>query len=423
MKPFVIAAALLSISLTDRRIASAQNSSPTPPPFSFSSEVAKIQEQAKTGDDRALGIVAELRRAGMIKIEKSEALKAAETSAARHNPFGVFAMALIYRTGEGTAKDLTKGQALAKEALPGLLTFANAGDVWAQFEAGIAFNAGYGTEQKVMEATAWYRKAAEQGLPMAQAFLGRCYYIGMGVAKDPDEAFRWAGKAADQGITDGLMLKGHCYLNGIGVTKSAQEAVNWYRKAAEQGAASAQFTLGNCYSLGRGVDKNMAEGAKWYAKAAEQGFAEAQCSLGYLYKNGTGVERNPMLAMKWLRMGALNGSVQSQLLLANAYARGEGVSRDIDEAKRWFFMASNNTDPRNRKLVALAAKALERLKKAAPAVAQATPTPDFLTSTKALQTPVPDSKAVHSSDLVPHPAASDPDLPSGSLQEIIVKPN
>jgi TPR repeat protein len=45
----------------------------------------------------------------------------------------------------------------------------------------------------------WYRKAAEQGHPLAQYDLGICYYNGKGVEKSRDEAVKWWTAAAKQG--------------------------------------------------------------------------------------------------------------------------------------------------------------------------------------------------------------------------------
>jgi TPR repeat protein len=45
----------------------------------------------------------------------------------------------------------------------------------------------------------WYRKAAEQGDPMAQYRLGVMYAKGWGVPQDDTAAVSWYRKAADQG--------------------------------------------------------------------------------------------------------------------------------------------------------------------------------------------------------------------------------
>ena len=85
----------------------------------------------------------------------------------------------------------------------------------------------------------WYRKAAEQGLAMAQLGLGECYTRGDGVEKNPAEAVKWWRKAAEQGLPEVQVLLGACYELGEGVKRDRTEAVKWYRKAAAQGHKAA----------------------------------------------------------------------------------------------------------------------------------------------------------------------------------------
>ena len=56
------------------------------------------------------------------------------------------------------------------------------------------------------KAVEWYQKAAEQGLPEAQFFLGIMYGNGSGVAQSDDKAFEWIQKAAAQGYKDAKQL-------------------------------------------------------------------------------------------------------------------------------------------------------------------------------------------------------------------------
>jgi TPR repeat protein len=82
-----------------------------------------------------------------------------------------------------------------------------------------------------IQAVSWYRKAADQGLPYAQASLGNCYLVGEGVAKDYAEAFAWYKKAANQGLDLGQSELGLCYANGWGVEKDEVEAYAYFNLA------------------------------------------------------------------------------------------------------------------------------------------------------------------------------------------------
>lgn len=122
---------------------------------------------------------------------------------------------------------------------------------------------GDGVPKNRPEAIKCYRKAAEQGHPLAQIRLGSCYYIGKGVAKDFFEAAKWYREAAKQGEARGQMNLGHCYAGGKGVPKDEVEAVSWYLKAAQQDAPFAALHLIKCYRDGKGVPKDREEEMKW----------------------------------------------------------------------------------------------------------------------------------------------------------------
>ena len=63
---------------------------------------------------------------------------------------------------------------------------------------------GRGVKRDMAEAASWFRKAAEQGIGIAQLNLGRLYKDGSGVAKDPVEAYVWLSLAARKGYMDAL---------------------------------------------------------------------------------------------------------------------------------------------------------------------------------------------------------------------------
>ena len=78
-----------------------------------------------------------------------------------------------------------------------------------------------------MQAMQWHRKAAEQGLAVAQHGLGVLYYRGTGVTQDYLEAAAWFRKAADQGLPNAQFNLGVMYFNGEGVRENLAEVVKW----------------------------------------------------------------------------------------------------------------------------------------------------------------------------------------------------
>ena len=97
------------------------------------------------------------------------------------------------------------------------------------------------------------------------------YASGRGVAKDDAQAVAWYRKAADQGLALAQINLGVMYANGRGVAKDDDEAVAWCRKAADQGLALAQNNLGGMYANGRGVAKDEARGRRLVSQGRRPG--------------------------------------------------------------------------------------------------------------------------------------------------------
>jgi TPR repeat protein len=163
-------------------------------------------------------------------------------------------------------------------------------------------------DEKLRQAVGWVRKAAEQGLAMAQSSLAGLMSRGTGVDKDEAEGFRWAKKAADQGHPQGEFQLASCYLYGDGVAKDEKQGLALLRKAADRGYAAASLRLG-FYILQNDMGKAEAdaEAVRWFHKAAQQGHAEAQVQMGYCCENGRGVQKDREKAILWYREAYANG--------------------------------------------------------------------------------------------------------------------
>jgi TPR repeat protein len=78
-----------------------------------------------------------------------------------------------------------------------LLERARNGEVDAQFELGKNYEAGrIGLPKDFSQAQYWYRKAADQGDPYAEASLGILFNFGKGVQRDYTQAYVWYERAA-----------------------------------------------------------------------------------------------------------------------------------------------------------------------------------------------------------------------------------
>ena len=228
----------------------------------------------------------------------------------------------------------------------------------AQFYLGEAYYYGKVLPQDFRQAAAWYRKAAEQGYPEAEASLGYLYHHGRGVPQDDIEAAHWYQKASAQGDASAQVELAHMYLFGIGVTRDSKQAAAWYTKAAEQGDALAQCNLGVLYYNGEGVPLDYSESVQWYRIAASQNFPEAMFNLGEMYSAGKGVSQDYTEAYFWMEVGlSVNSKDADQmnqtLLLADRDEAASHLTKRIliqtqRRVSKWLNDHSLASDPRKR---------------------------------------------------------------------------
>jgi len=98
-------------------------------------------------------------------------------------------------------------------------------------------------------AAEWYRKAADQGHPLAQCNLGVMYAIGQGLDRDDEQAALWFEKAARRGDGGAQFNLGRmCHRASLdkrshSTGESRIEAYKWFRLAADQGYQGADLAL------------------------------------------------------------------------------------------------------------------------------------------------------------------------------------
>ena len=116
-------------------------------------------------------------------------------------------------------------------------------------------------------------EAAVDGYAPAQAALGaECVRV------DYPEAVKWLRKAAEQGNPDGEYFLGMAYSFGNGVELDFKKALLWYLKAAEQGDTRAMSSVAEAYGSGNGVERDVQEELRWLRNACSAGSRNA-CGL------------------------------------------------------------------------------------------------------------------------------------------------
>jgi TPR repeat protein len=172
-------------------------------------------------------------------------------------------------------------------------------------------------------------KAANEGDPKAQEFLGRWYFYGWSfLIKDQNTAFQWFLKAAQQGFAFSQVMIGLKYIEGKGVEKNELEGAEWLKKAAEQGDHEGQVQYGACLVMGIGVSTNIENGILWLRKSAEQGNLSAITLLGKkLCKMTSKNLKNE--GIEWLKKAASHGNQEAKQIL-------EEIEKQKNEHKGFF---------------------------------------------------------------------------------------
>jgi TPR repeat protein/uncharacterized membrane protein len=217
------------------------------------------------------------------------------------------ALALL---SEGSASSRGGTRVVEKSKLEQLKEGALQGDLSAMFELGKIHSEGSeDAEKDLVEASAWFRKAAEKGHAAAQYNYGEALYYGRGVAEDERESAKWLRMATRQGHEEAK----NNYNERLEEGRYA-----YLLDSSEQGNADSQYRLGMTYFSGEQdipVDKSQA--AVWFRKAAAQGLPDAQSFLGVMHLQGDGVRLDKIEGKRLLTAAASQGhSDASELLLS-----------------------------------------------------------------------------------------------------------
>jgi TPR repeat protein len=127
-----------------------------------------------------------------------------------------------------------------------------------------------------------YKKAAQQGDPLAAWLAGRRYYLGIGVAKDLDAARKWLKMAADQNNAFGAY-----YLGRLMSDRDATKAQALFKIAADQGLPQAQYLYGKALKDGRGIAVDRVGAYVWLTIAADAGYSASGVDLNELQTSGS----------------------------------------------------------------------------------------------------------------------------------------
>lgn len=134
-------------------------------------------------------------------------------------------------------------QQQARQTRQRLARLSESTDPEDQFQLGLIYARGIGTDMNPGTARGWFEKAAEAGHGKAQYELSRIYWQGDGVPADKALSAQWAKSAANNGIAEAAYLYGAMLINGDGVARNPREGRKWLEKAADAGLSKARDAL------------------------------------------------------------------------------------------------------------------------------------------------------------------------------------
>lgn len=217
-----------------------------------------------------------------------------------------------------------------------------------ELELAADYFAGRGVPKDLTQSAYWYRKAADQGNPAAQVYLGYMYTVGIGLPEDKAEAIRWYRRAASSGNAEAEVNLAALYILGDGVKQDIQQALLLLKSAAEKhdGRADAYLGLASYLGTGGAVDHSAAEA--WFKIGVRQHDPEAEFLLASFDENEPGRVPDLVNDAKLLRLSAAAGYVPAMhgagLILVNhpdlAQPPGEATDRLLSAASAGYWQSS-----------------------------------------------------------------------------------
>ncbi|XP_065705432.1 death ligand signal enhancer isoform X2 [Patagioenas fasciata] len=152
----------------------------------------------------------------------------------------------------------------------------------AQFNVGLCYEHGRGTEKDLEKAAFYYLCAASSCHPMAQYRYARCLLCHRPENEwdRHEKAVTFLERAAMAGVTEAQAYLGVFYMRGL--QPKEKKGLKYLLLAAKNGDAQSRYHVGVCYEKGLGVQQNLAEAMKHYRQSAAAGNRDARERLRVL---------------------------------------------------------------------------------------------------------------------------------------------
>lgn len=161
-----------------------------------------------------------------------------------------------------------------EKAIPILIEAAELGNAESQYNLGVCYQFGYGTDQNDSIATSWYLKSAEQGWTDSEYKMSYAYIKGTGIEKDEQKAFDYTLKCATKKDVECIFNLISCFTDGIGTEKDSVQVLEWAVELAKMETSenlnvsgkitSARLNLAHMFMNGKGVNKDIVKSYTWF---------------------------------------------------------------------------------------------------------------------------------------------------------------
>jgi TPR repeat protein len=186
-----------------------------------------------------------------------------------------------------------------------------------------------------------FRTAADAGFPQGSFGLGEVLRVQNRLA-EATAAYR---RAAEAGVIEADFWLGCFASQGLGQNRDDKEAAAHFLKAALGGNVLSQAVAADLLARGTGVAVDADAAARWEVELKKVTDRELCAMIGGLYLEGRLVKRDPVKALHFLRKAAEQGSPAAQRWAGALLASGEGGERNLTEAYQWLWLAARKGQP------------------------------------------------------------------------------
>jgi TPR repeat protein/uncharacterized protein (UPF0335 family) len=199
----------------------------------------------------------------------------------------------------------------------------------------VLYENGDGVDASPVQAIELFKRAAQQGDPLAMYNLALHYRDGTNdVKRDVVQAAEWFAKSAESGSVSAMVELGDALINGRGQAQNPRRGIEWLQRAADAGSVRAKFLLAMTYYKGKicscGGENSPNSQRKdpdlallWFGRVAETGDSDAEAILARIMENGIGLlNPQPEIAERYWRLAAYGGNAEAQFEFADRVRRG-----------------------------------------------------------------------------------------------------